>query len=106
MPPYATDADYLAVLEQALLPAFREYAPQFILLSAGFDAHEADPLAAVNLTRHGFDTLLTAMKQLALECCGGKLVSTLEGGYDYDALSTCVSSHLSLLHADPRTGDL
>jgi acetoin utilization deacetylase AcuC-like enzyme len=100
MAPFSGDEDYLNVFEHKLLPAFREYDPQFVIISAGFDAHQADPLAMINLTQHGFDRMLAGMKQLALDCCDGKLVSALEGGYDYDALSTCVASHLEILHAD------
>ncbi len=103
MAPFSTDADYLAVFRNKLLPAFRDYAPQFVLISAGFDAHQDDPLAMINLTQYGFDAMLLEMKQLALELCGGKLVSALEGGYNYEALSACVASHLDLLQADdPR----
>ncbi|MEE8396088.1 MAG: hypothetical protein V3S29_08545, partial [bacterium] len=87
--------------EQVLLPSFREFNPDFILISAGFDAHRDDPLALVELTQHGFDTMAAGMKSLALECCGGKLVSVLEGGYNYQRLSECVSSHLSLLQEEP-----
>jgi acetoin utilization deacetylase AcuC-like enzyme len=106
MVPFSTDEDYLAVFEHKLLPAFREYNPQFVLISAGFDAHQDDPLAMINLTRRGFDHMLAGMKQLALECCGGKLVSALEGGYNYAALAACVSSHLDILQTDePRTGE-
>jgi acetoin utilization deacetylase AcuC-like enzyme len=106
MPPYSTDEHYLALFEHKLLPAFREYDPQFVLISAGFDAHKDDPLAMINLTREGFDRLLAGMKQLALECCGGKLVSALEGGYDYTALADCVASHLDILQSDhPPTKD-
>jgi len=102
MPPKATDSDYITIFTEYLLPAFREYNPQFILLSAGFDAHQDDPLANMNLTQHGFDTMLEGIKRLALECCGGKLVSVLEGGYDYRRLSECVVSHINLLQQDPE----
>ncbi len=101
MLPKAGDEDYLERFEQVLLPSFREFNPDFILISAGFDAHRDDPLALVELTQHGFDTMAAGMKSLALECCGGKLVSVLEGGYNYQRLSECVSSHLSLLQEEP-----
>lgn len=106
MAPYAGDDDYLAQLENTLLPAFREFNPQFILLSAGFDAHRDDPLAMINLSTAGFGALLTHIKQLALECCDGRMVSALEGGYDYAALSACVASHLEILQADPQRGEI
>lgn len=100
MPPQSGDAEYVAVFDQILLPTFREFNPQFILVSAGFDAHRDDPLAMIDLTRDGFDHLIRGMKGLAEECCEGRLVSVLEGGYDYDALSDCVASHITLLQAD------
>ncbi|HEX9843306.1 MAG TPA: histone deacetylase [bacterium] len=103
MAPFATDADYLGIFEHKLLPVFRDYKPQFVLLSAGFDAHQDDPLAMINLTRFAFDRMLSGVKQLALECCEGKLVSALEGGYNYDALADCVASHLNILQSDDST---
>jgi len=101
MLPKATDEDYLSAFDRYILPRFRDYRPQFVLLSAGFDAHRDDPLAGVHLTQAGFDGLITRMKALADEFCGGKLVSVLEGGYNYQRLSECVSSHVTLLNADP-----
>ena len=100
MPPYSEDGDYLDILRHRLLPLFREFRPQFILLSAGFDAHRDDPLAQINLTQVAFDAIAADMKALAAECCGGKLVSILEGGYDYRRLSECAASHLALLQSD------
>ena len=100
MAPYSTNEDYLEQFHRVLLPAFREYNPDFVLISAGFDAHRDDPLAQINITKSAFDEMLSGMKQLALESCGGKLVSVLEGGYNYERLSECVASHVSLLQAD------
>ena len=100
MLPFATDQDYLQTFDAMVLPKFREYKPQFILLSSGFDAHKDDPLASVNLTQAGFDGLMTRMRKLADEVCGGKIVSVLEGGYHYQRLSECVSSHISILQSD------
>ena len=106
MPPLSTDADYLRVFQNRLLPTFAEYNPQFILISAGFDAHAEDPLASMSLSRAGFDALLQGMKRLAEAHCGGRLVSALEGGYHYDHLAACVASHLSILRSDTgETGD-
>ena len=100
MLPHATDEDYLAAFDRILLPQFRDYRPQAVLISAGFDAHRDDPLAAIHLTQAGFDGITTRMKALADEFCRGKLVSVLEGGYNYQRLSECVASHISLLQAD------
>lgn len=102
MQPHSTDDDYRSIFEQVLLPQFKAYNPQFILISAGFDAHTDDPLAQVDLTHEGFDFMTRELKQLALECCQGKMVSVLEGGYNYDALSQCVASHLNILQSEPH----
>jgi acetoin utilization deacetylase AcuC-like enzyme len=99
--PQSQDDDYIHQFESVLLPAFREYNPDFILLSAGFDAHRDDPLALVDLTQEGFDAMIKGMKQLSLECCDGRLVSVLEGGYNYQRLAECVASHVSLLQEEP-----
>jgi len=100
MLPFATDQDYLTAFDTMILPRFREYAPEMILLSAGFDAHKDDPLAMVNMTQAGFDGLATRMKRLADEFCKGRLVSVLEGGYNYERLSECVASHIGILNSD------
>lgn len=100
MQPGSTDEDYLTVFNNQILPAFKEYNPQFILISAGFDAHRDDPLAGISLSTRAFDEIMLGMKQLAQQCCKGKLVSTLEGGYNYEALADCVSSHVGILHSD------
>jgi len=105
MQPLSGDQAYLQVFNQKLLPLFSEYKPQFVLISAGFDAHEEDPLASMSLSRTGFDAMLQGMKRLAETHCKGKLVSALEGGYNYDHLAACVSSHLSILRSDTGEAD-
>jgi len=97
MHPGATDDDYRRAFEHLFLPAARSFKPEFVLVSAGFDAHEADPLAGVNLSDEGFDDMTRATLDLARECCGGRFVSVLEGGYDLDALGRCVARHVRLL---------
>jgi acetoin utilization deacetylase AcuC-like enzyme len=101
MPPYSADEDYLSIFRQRLLPLFREYDPEFVLLSAGFDAHRDDPLAQIQLTQAGFDAMTREIKSVALERCGGRIVSILEGGYHYARLAECVASHVSILQSDP-----
>jgi acetoin utilization deacetylase AcuC-like enzyme len=66
-------------------------------VSAGFDAHARDPLAEMNVTERGFAAMCTAIKQLAEESCGGKLVLLLEGGYDLEALAGSVRACLEVL---------
>lgn len=90
MMPGATDADYRKQWEEQFEPAARAFAPQFILVSAGFDAHANDPLAQINLTDEAFVWMADRIVKMAREMCGGKLVCILEGGYDLEALSTGV----------------
>jgi acetoin utilization deacetylase AcuC-like enzyme len=91
------DVDYLAVFRQVLLPVAREYAPELILVSAGFDAHQEDPLADMRLSAVGFACLTAALRGLAAECCPGRLALALEGGYQLKALAAGVAAVLTEL---------
>ena len=91
------DDAYITAFEEQLVPAAEDFAPQFILVSAGFDAHEADPLASMAVTENGFQRLSTIVSNLAAETCNGHLVSLLEGGYNTDALARSVAVHLDVL---------
>ena len=75
----------------------KEFKPQFILLSAGFDAHKDDPLAQINLESKDYYTLTKRIMILAKELCGEKIVSILEGGYDLNALKESVNYHIKSL---------
>ena len=66
-------------------------------MSAGFDPHEADPIGGMNVTERGFAAMCSAVKSLAEEVCGGKLVLLLEGGYDLDGLSQSVHACAEVL---------
>ncbi|MEQ9454014.1 MAG: histone deacetylase [Phycisphaeraceae bacterium] len=95
--PHADDARYRQVWTDHLEPVVRDYQPQFILISAGFDAAEGDPLAHMNVTTEGFRWMTRQAKQLAEQLCDGRLVSVLEGGYDLRSLAENVSVHLAAL---------
>jgi acetoin utilization deacetylase AcuC-like enzyme len=95
------DADYGAVFHEAFLPAAQRFRPELVLVSAGFDAHRADPLGGMNVTERGFAAMCSAVKALADEVCGGKVVLALEGGYDLDGLAQSVHACLEVL-AGPR----
>ncbi|MGB5932502.1 MAG: histone deacetylase [Anaerolineae bacterium] len=96
--PYGVgDEGYAQAFEEILLPLARRYNPQLILVSAGYDAHWADPLAGMRLSTAGFHRLTTALVSLAEELCQGRLVLTLEGGYDLSALSHSVLATLAAL---------
>ena len=82
-----------------ILPALSEFNPDLILVSAGFDAHKKDPLCQLNLNTEDFGWVTEELLELAAKCCGGKVISTLEGGYDLDALSESVAVHVQSLMA-------
>jgi len=102
------DADYLYVFREILLPVAREYAPELILVSAGFDTHRNDPLAGMGMSSGAYGQLTGILQELAEECCPGRLAFTLEGGYDQTALSEGVAAVLSSLirgrDGDPVAG--
>lgn len=97
LPGGMNDADYGAVFHDVFLPRALAYRPDVILVSAGFDAHRADPLGGMDVTERGFAAMASAMKSLAEEVCGGKLVLLLEGGYDLDGLSQSVHACVEVL---------
>ncbi len=80
-----------------ILPELRKFNPDLLLLSAGFDAHIQDPLCQLNVETADFFWVTDELLHLAEECCSGRLVSTLEGGYDLDALVECVGVHVAAL---------
>ncbi len=92
-----TDDDYVKVFEEKLAPAVERFRPELILVSAGFDAHRADPLGGMNLTEDGYARLTDLTRSWAAQHCGGRIVSTLEGGYDLDALARSVAAHVGRL---------
>jgi acetoin utilization deacetylase AcuC-like enzyme len=97
LPGGQNDADYGAVFHDLFLPAARAFAPDLVLVSAGFDPHERDPLADMLVTERGFAAMATAVDALAREACGGKLVLLLEGGYDLAALPASVRACLEVM---------
>lgn len=104
MPAYSEDEDYLSLIENKLIPEIQRYQPDLIIISAGFDAHENDPLAQVELTTQGFGKMTELMVGVAKDVCGGRLLSMLEGGYDYEALSESVQLHIqTLLTSNPES---
>ncbi|TRD23202.1 histone deacetylase family protein [Palleronia caenipelagi] len=80
-----------------VFPRIAAHAPELFLISAGFDAHRADPLAGLNWRTEDYAWITHRLCDLALEHCGGRIVSTLEGGYDLDALSASVAAHVGVL---------
>lgn len=80
-----------------ILPAVDDFAPELIIVSAGFDAHARDPLANLNWTEEDFAWLTAAICDIAAAHSGGRVVSTLEGGYDLDALADSAAAHVQVL---------
>lgn len=85
-----------AYLETAF-PRLRQFAPELIIISAGFDAHREDPLAQLNWETEDFAWITKQVCAIAAECCDGRVVSTLEGGYDLSALSASTRAHVEEL---------
>jgi acetoin utilization deacetylase AcuC-like enzyme len=82
---------------ESIFKKINEFKPEFILLSAGFDAHKDDPLAQINLESEDYYTLTKRIMFLAKNICDGKIVSILEGGYDLKALRESVNWHVKSL---------
>lgn len=93
----ADDDAYRRALGDRVIPAVERFGPEFLLLSAGFDAHVRDPLGGMRVTTAGFGRMMEAILLLARECCGGRAVATLEGGYDLRALRDAVEAQLEAM---------
>ena len=97
--PGTGSAGFRDAMESKLLPALRAFRPELILISAGFDAHRDDPLAALELVEADYAWITTELARIAGELCSGRLVSTLEGGYDLRALAASAAAHVEALMA-------
>lgn len=100
--PAGTDGEtYLDVVRRIVIPALDRFAPDLLIVSAGYDAHQDDPLGSLELTDEDFADLMREATLLA-DQHGGRLLVVLEGGYDVDALARCVAGAIALLD-EPRT---
>jgi acetoin utilization deacetylase AcuC-like enzyme len=99
LPPGADGAAFHAVWAARLLPAVEAFAPELLVVSAGFDAHARDPLAQLRVREADFEWLTHEICRIADRLCGGRVVSLLEGGYDLDALATSTAAHVRALMA-------
>ena len=79
------------------MPALDAFRPEFVLVSAGFDAHRSDPLAQLQLDGEDYAWVTERLVEIADRHAGGRLVSALEGGYDLSALSASVAAHIRVL---------
>ena len=92
-----TDEEIIAVYEERLLPAVHKFKPDMILISAGFDSRQSDPLGCFNLTDQAFVRLTRMLMALADRYCDGRMVSLLEGGYNLEGLASAVTAHVQTL---------
>jgi acetoin utilization deacetylase AcuC-like enzyme len=107
LPPGCGNAEYAAVFDRLVKPVARQFDPQFVLVSAGFDAHRDDPLAGMCVTESGFVTLISALLDIARDSAAGRLVAVLEGGYNLGALVSSVDAVVATMctgEDTPRAG--
>jgi acetoin utilization deacetylase AcuC-like enzyme len=90
-------AKFRAAFENVILPQLKKFAPELIIVSAGFDAHYRDPLASLNLRAEDFGWVTRQLMDVAEASAGGRIVSVLEGGYDLQGLKESVAAHVSTL---------
>ena len=97
----ATDADFDLVYSSVAVPVLEQFAPQLTLISAGYDAHEADPLASMRMSAAGYARIIARLRMAAEKT--GALALVTEGGYDLDALRDCLLATFEVLDADVVT---
>ncbi len=95
----AVDEDYQTVFAALVLPVLRQFEPDVLLVSAGFDAHERDPLGGMRLTTPSFAAMTMDLRAVAEECCRGRMVLVVEGGYDLQALAGSLDAVIETLSA-------
>jgi acetoin utilization deacetylase AcuC-like enzyme len=100
LPAGSGDAEYLAAFDHVLVPAIERFAPDLLLISAGFDAFVADPLAGMRVSHAGFGAMARRLRAVADRVAGGRVVAVLEGGYDLDGLGGGMAQTLDALVAD------
>ncbi|MGB3213050.1 MAG: histone deacetylase [Desulforhopalus sp.] len=91
------DDEYRRLVMQDLVPAMKKFKPEFIILSAGFDAHQSDMMSGTNLSTDGYDFVSEVIMNLVNRFTGGRVVSVLEGGYNLDVLPILVENHIKIL---------
>jgi acetoin utilization deacetylase AcuC-like enzyme len=96
----AVDEDYRLVFADVVLPVLRQFKPDLVLVSAGFDAHGRDPLGGMRLTTPAFAAMTMDLREVAEECCSGRIVVVTEGGYDFRALADCLRGVVDALAAE------
>ncbi len=100
----AIDEDYQLVFGEIVVPVLRQFQPDLLLVSAGFDAHGSDPLGQMRLSTSAFAAMTLELRQVAEECCGGRIACIVEGGYDLRALEESLVSVVEVLAAERANG--
>ncbi len=99
LPAGCGDAEYLAVFDQIIVPALKHFAPEWVLVSAGFDPHRRDPLGGMGVTEAGFAAMAQLLVEIADEYTCGKIALLLEGGYDLAGLKHSAAAVLDTMQA-------
>ncbi len=95
--PGSSGEEFRRKMQQIIFPALHSFQPQLLLISAGFDAHRADPLSTLQWTEQDYAWVTRELLSIADACCSGRIISTLEGGYDLPALAKSVAAHVAVL---------
>jgi len=93
----AVDEDYQLVFSRIIVPVLRQFEPELLIVSAGFDAHERDPLGGMRLSTAAFAAMTRDLRAVAEECCRGRIAAAVEGGYDLHALGTSLDGAIDAL---------
>ena len=97
----STDGDYADVFKALVIPVIDQFKPELVLISAGYDAHERDPLARMRLSTSGYASLTKSLCDVADAHCHGRIVAVTEGGYDLNALKSCLDASIAVLDGAP-----
>jgi acetoin utilization deacetylase AcuC-like enzyme len=100
-----TNADFERLYARIVVPLLRQFRPDLILVSAGFDAHVDDPLGGMRVTTDQLARLTAFVVEVADECCGGRVAAVTEGGYDLRALAACIGAVTRVLAGEARASD-
>jgi acetoin utilization deacetylase AcuC-like enzyme len=95
LPPRSGEVEWMQALERDVLPELERFAPQFLLVSAGYDGHARDPLAQTELETESYAKFARHALDFARAHCGGRVVALLEGGYDLEALAESAHAHVA-----------
>jgi acetoin utilization deacetylase AcuC-like enzyme len=101
----AVDEDYQLVFRRVVVPVLQQFEPSLLIVSAGFDAHERDPLGGMRVTTPAFGAMTSELRAVAEECCRGRIVAAVEGGYDLQALGASLDESIASLDGDQKKLD-